>query len=80
MLGQERATIAAAKAKAAKGYMDIWAARLSVQYKEAKKTSTAEVAAVLEGLDWEEEYTIPCKNAHVCPKISFKKLYICNFS
>ena len=77
MSGQERATITAAKAKAAKQRIkDIWAARLSVQYKEAKKTSTAEVAAVLGGLDLEEEYTIPGKNTHVCPKISFKKIYL----
>ena len=44
--------------------------------RKAKKTSTAEVAAVLEGLDWEEEYTIPGKNTHVCPKICFKKIYL----
>ena len=77
MSGQERAAITAAKAKAAKQRIkDIWAAQLSVQYKEAKKTSTAEIAAVLEGLDWEEEYMILGKNTHVCPKISFKKLYL----
>ena len=52
MSGQERATIAATKAKAAKQRIkDIWAACLSVQYKAAKKTSTVEVTAVLEGLD-----------------------------
>ena len=74
MSGQERAAFAAAKAKAAKQRIkDIWAARLSVQYKEAKKASTAEVAVVLEGLDWEEECTIPGKNTHVCAKIFFKK-------
>ena len=77
MSGQERVAIAAAKAKAAKQRIkDIWAARLSVQYKEAKKTSTVEVAAVLEGPDWEEEYTIPGKNTHVCPKICFKNIYL----
>ena len=77
MSGQERAAITAAKAKAAEQRIkDIWAAQLSVQYKEAKKTSTAEIAALLEGLDWEEEYTILGKNTHVCPKISFKKLYL----
>ena len=72
MSAQQRATLAATKAKAAKQRIkDIWAARLSVQYKEAKKTSTAEVAAVLEGLEWEEEYKIPGKNTHVCAKIFF---------
>ena len=70
MSGQERATLAAVKVKAAKQRIkDIWAAHLSVQYKEAKKTSTAEVTVVLEGLDWEEEYTIQGKNTHVCAKI-----------
>ena len=74
MSAQQRATLAAAKANAAKQRIkDIWAARLSVQFKEAKKTSTAEVAVVLEGLDWEEEYTILGKNTHVCAKIFFKK-------
>ena len=80
MSGQARAAIAAAKAKAAKQRIkDIWAARLSVQYKEAKKTSPAEVAAVLNGLDWEEEYTIPGKNTHVCPKICYKHFCSSNF-
>ena len=73
MSAQHRAALAATKAKAAKQRIkDIWAAHLSVQYKEAKKTSTAEDAAVLEGLDWEEEYTILGKNTHVCAKIFFK--------
>ena len=72
MSAQQRAALAAAKAKAAKQRIkDIWAACLSVQYKEAKKTSTAEVAAVLEGLEWEEEYKIPGKNTHVCAIIYF---------
>ena len=72
MSGQARAALAAAKAKAAKQHIkDVWVARLSVEYKEAKKTSPAEVAAVLDGLNWEDEYTIPCKNLHVCPKIIF---------
>ena len=74
MSGQERAALAAVKAKAAKQRIkDIWAACLSAQYKEAKKTSTAEVTAVLEGLDWEEEFMIPGKNTHVCAKICLKK-------
>ena len=62
-----RATLAVAKAKSANQRIkDIWAARLSVEYKEAKKTSTAEVAVILDGLEWEEKYTILGKNTHVC--------------
>ena len=70
MSGQARAALATAKAKVVKQHIkDIWAAQLSVEYKEAKKTSPVEVVAVLNGLNWEEEYTIPGKNTHVCPKI-----------
>ena len=65
--GQQRAAIAAAKAKAAKQRIhDIWLAHLAVEYKEAKKTSPAEVAAVLDWLDWEPEYQIAGKNTHIC--------------
>ena len=65
--GQTRAALAAAKAKAAKQRIrDIWSARLAVEYKEAKKTSPAEVAAVLDGVDWQPEYQIAGKNTHVC--------------
>ena len=60
MSGQARAAVAAAKAKATKQCIkDVWAAQLSVKYKEATKTSPAEVAPVLNGLNWEDEYTIP---------------------
>ena len=80
MSGQARAVIAAAKAKAAKQHIkDVWVAWLSVKYKEAKKTSPAEVVAVFDGLDWEEEYTIPGKNTHVCPKICYKHFCSSNF-
>ena len=80
MSGQARAVLAAAKAKAAKQRIkDVWAARLSVEYKEAKKISPAEVAAVLDGLDWEEEYTIPGKNTQLCPKICYKNFCSSNF-
>ena len=80
MSGQARAAIAATKAKAAKQRIkDVWVARLSVEYKEAKKTSPAEVVAVLDSLDWEEEYTIPGKNTHVCPKICYKHFCSGNF-
>ena len=59
--------LAAAKAKAAKQRIcDIWSARLAVKYKEVKKTSPAEVAAVLDGLNLEAEYKIAGKNTHVC--------------
>ena len=76
MSGQARAVLAAVKAKAAKQCIkDIWAAQLSVKYKEAKKTSPAEVVAVLNGLNWEDEYTILGKNTHVCPKICLKKFF-----
>ena len=72
MSGQARAALAATKAKVAKQHFkDVWVARLSVEYKKAKKTSPAEVVAVLDGLNWEDEYTIPGKNTHVCPKIIF---------
>ena len=65
--GQQRVAIVATKAKAAKQRIrDIWSARLAVEYKEAKKTSPAEVAAVLDGLDWEPKYQIAGKNTHVC--------------
>ena len=80
MSGQARAVLAATKGKAAKQRIkDIWVAQLSVEYKEAKKTSPAGVAAVLDGLDWEEEYTIPGKNTHVCPKICYKHFCSGNF-
>ena len=80
MSGQARAATAATKAKAAKQHIkDVWVARLSVEYKGAKKTSPAEVAAVLDGLDWEGEYTIPGKNTHVCPKICYKHFCSGNF-
>ena len=50
--GQTRAALAAVKVKAAQQRIrNIWSSRLAVQYKEAKKTSPAEVAAVLDGLD-----------------------------
>ena len=66
-LGQQRVAIAATKAKAAKQRIcDIWLAPLAVEYTEVKKTSPAEVAAVLDGLDWEPEYQIAGKNTHVC--------------
>ena len=59
--------IAAMKAKAAKQRIrDIWSAHLAVEYKEVKKTLPVEVAAVLDGLDWEPEYQIARKNTHVC--------------
>ena len=59
--------LAAAKAKAAKQRIhDIWSARLAIEYKKAKKTSPAEVAAVLDGIDWEPKYLIAGKNTHVC--------------
>ena len=80
MSGQARAAIAATKAKAAKQHIkDVWAAQLSVEYKEAKKPSPAEIVAVLNGLDWEEEYTIMGKNTHVCPKICYKHFCSSNF-
>ena len=80
MSGQARAVIAATKAKVAKQCIkDVWVAQLSVQYMEAKKTSPAEVVAVLNGLDWEEEYTILGKNTHVCPKICYKHFCSGNF-
>ena len=64
---QQRVAIAAMKAKAVKQRIcDIWSACLVVEYKEVKKTSPAEVAAVLDGLDWEPEYQIARKNTHVC--------------
>ena len=65
--GQQRAPLAAAKVKAAKQRIhDIWSACLVVEYKEVKKTSPVEVAAVLDGLDWEPKYQIAGKNTHVC--------------
>ena len=70
MSGQARAALAAAKATVAKQCIkDVWVTQLSVEYKEAKKTSPVEVAAVLDSLNWEDEYTILGKNMHVCPKI-----------
>ena len=54
-------------AKAAKQRIcNIWSARLAVEHIESKKTSPAEVTAVLDGLDWEPEYQIARKNTHVC--------------
>ena len=65
--GQQRAVLVAMKVKAAKQRIrDIWLACLVVEYKEVKKTSPVEVAAVLDGLDWEPEYQIARKNTHVC--------------
>ena len=65
--GQQKAAMVAAKAKAAKQRIqDIWSAHLVVEYKEVKKTSSAEVAAILDGLDWEPEYQIAGKNTNVC--------------
>ena len=70
MSGQVRGVVAATKAKVAKHCIkDIWVAWLSVEYKEAKKKSPVEVVAVLDGLNWEDEYTNPGKKMHVCPKI-----------
>ena len=64
---QTQAVLAAAKAKAAKQRIcDIWSACLAVKHKEVKKTSPAEVAVVLDGLDWEPKYPIARKNTHVC--------------
>ena len=76
MSGQARAVLAATKAKMAKQRIkDIWVACLSVEYKEAKKTSPAEVVAVLNGLNWEGKYTILGKNKHVYPKICLKNFF-----
>ena len=63
------AAAAAAKAKvvAAKQQWirDVWAAHMSIVYKDACKVSPPEVAVVLKGLKWEGEYQIPGKNTHV---------------
>ena len=76
MSGQMRASLAVAKA-AKQRIKDIWAASLSIEYKEAKKTLTAEVAVILSGLQWEEEYTIPGKNTLVCENNILKRtLYL----
>ena len=65
--GQTRVALAAAKVKAAKQRIHkIWSAHLAIEYKEVKKTSPAEVPAVLDGIDWEPEYQIAGKNTHVC--------------
>ena len=49
---------------------DVWTARMSVQYKEARRVQPIEVATVLKGLEWEPKYKIPGKNTHVRPSNS----------
>ena len=44
---------------------DVWAAHMSIIYKDAHKVSPPEVAPALKGLKWEPEYQIPGKNMHV---------------
>ena len=44
---------------------DVWAACMSIIYKDACKVSPPEVAAALKRLKWEPEYQIPGKNTHV---------------
>ena len=69
MAMQTAAAAAAAKAKvvAAKQQRihDVWAARMSIVYKDARKVSPPQVAMALKGLKWEAEYQIPGKNMHV---------------
>ena len=61
------AAVAKAKVVAAKQQQirDVWAARMSIVYKDARKVSPPEVAAALKGLKWEPEYQILGKNMHV---------------
>ena len=72
--GQMRVALAAAKAKAAKQHIrQIWAAKQAVECKGAKKTSDVEVAAALQDVQWEPEYSIAGKNTHVCKSnVNFK--------
>ena len=63
---QQRAAIAAQQSKLAKQRIrDIWTARMSINYSDARKVSHAEVDAALETATWEKEYEIPRKNTHV---------------
>ena len=65
-MAQQRAAIAAQKAKAAKQRIwDIWTTRKSIQYTEAWKVTHAEVDAALETTKWEKEYQIAGRNTHV---------------
>ena len=69
MATQTAAAAAAAKVKvvAAKQQRicDVWATRMSIVYKDARKVSPPQVAAALKGLKWEAEYQILGKNTHV---------------
>ena len=71
---QTHAALAVAKAKAAKQHIrDIWAAKQAVECKGVKKTSPVEVAAALQDVQWQPEYTIAGKNTHVCKSyVNFK--------
>ena len=63
---QQRAAIAARQSKLAKQRIrDIWTARMSIQYAEARKVSHAEVDAALDTITWQKEYEIAGKNTHV---------------
>ena len=61
------ATLAEAKAKAARERInDVWTARKSITYENARKVPTIEVTNALGAVEWEDEYLIAGKNTHVC--------------
>ena len=63
---QQRAALAAQKAKAAKQRIrDIWTARAEIKYDEARKVTRGEVDAALKTAKWEKEYEVPGRNTHV---------------
>ena len=53
------------KKKVQERIREVWLARQSIVFAEAKRVTPAEVTAALTGLEWEDEYSVKGRNTHV---------------